>query len=280
MTSITKTALCALYKYSGVMRAQEAMARWSGQSFMSILLFHRVTDAIPPDGLTVGKDYFRRICGMLKKKFHVVTLEEIFRLLRTGERPPARTVAITFDDCYQDNAEAAKVLAHYGLRACFFVPTDFVGTEHRFPWDQHLPALPNLTWDDLRAMTALGHEVGSHTASHPDLGQVDEANTRRELVESKNKLEAELDRPARWFAFPFGGRAHFRADHLPLVSEAGYLGCVSATSGFVVPRLHPLILPRVPVPALPNLLHLELYLTGCLNWVHSVKRKVGSLATY
>jgi hypothetical protein len=95
MKTLAKSALCALYKYSGVMRAQEALARLRGQSFMTVLLLHRVTDAIPEDGLTVRTAYFRRLCRVLRRSFRVVPLAEVFRLTRSGAPIPRRTVAVS-----------------------------------------------------------------------------------------------------------------------------------------------------------------------------------------
>ena len=170
LKSLTKSALCAAYLYSGAARVQEWMAQRAGRRFMAILLFHRVTDAIPEDGLTVGTARFRAICGMLRRHFRVVPLAEVFDTLRSGRDMPPRTVAITFDDCYRDNLFAARVLAEHGLPAAFFVPTAYVGTDRSFPWDCHLPPMPNLGWDDVREMVRLGHEIGSHTVNHPNLG--------------------------------------------------------------------------------------------------------------
>lgn len=279
MKILAKSALCALYKYSGVLHAHETLARWTGHSSMSILLLHRVTDAVAADGITIGEGYFRRLCRLLQRKFHVVPLEEIFRYLRTQTPPPPRTVAITFDDCYQDNLQAARVLADHGLPACFFVPTSYVGVEHRFPWDEKLAPLPNLNWDDVRAIAALGHEIGSHSATHPDFGKLGNQEARFELAESRRVLEAQLQRPARWFAFPFGGANNFRQEQLPLIADAGYHGCVSAISGLIAPTRAAQLLPRIPVPAFSSLLHLEVYLTGCLNWLYAVKRRTGMIAS-
>jgi len=257
------------------MYAQERLTRAVGRNGMAVLLFHRVTDDIPQDGLTVGTAWFHRLCALLRAKFHVVPLGEVVRLLRTGERPPLRTVAITFDDCYRDNLAAARVLAEHGLPACFFVPSQFVGTDHVFEWDRGLKPLPNLSWDELRAIARLGHEVGSHTASHADLGRIGPDEARVELVESKQALEKQLQQPVRFFAYPFGGRDNFRPEYLPLVYAAGYEGCFSGFGGFILPSMAGQVLPREPMPYFRSLLNLELHLTGCLNWFYRLKRRLG-----
>ncbi len=273
MKTLAKNALCAFYKYSGLLRAREALVR---RPFLTVLLFHRVTDQIPEDGLTVGTRRFAAICRMLRRRFNVVPLAEIFRLRRAGEPFPRRTLAMTFDDCYRDNLLAARVLADYGLPACFFIPTAFVGTEHVFDWDRDLPRMANLRWDEVREMAALGHEIGSHTVTHPDMAQVSDDQARRELVESKRVLESQLGRPVRWFAYPFGGREQFPADRLPLVEEAGYEGCLSAYGGFLFADAGDPIVPREAVPYFSSVLNLELHLRGGLDWYYALRRRAGT----
>lgn len=275
LRDVVKTSLCGVYKYSGAMAAQERLAYWSGRRSVAILLFHRVSDEIPGDGLTVSTHWFRRVCAMLHDRFHVVSLGEALEQVATGGDLRRRTVAITFDDCYRDNLQAAQVLADFGLPACFFVPTRYVGTDHVFEWDRGLKRMPNLSWDDVRAMVELGHDIGSHTVSHADLGTVGPDEARRELCDSKKVLEKQLGRAARWFAYPFGGKSNFRPDYLPLVREAGYEACFSGYGGFVRPSMSGQVLPREPMPQFRSMLNLELHLTGCLDWFYTAKRMAG-----
>ncbi len=269
----TKSALCAAYLYSGAARIQEWMAQRAGRRFMVVLLFHRVTDQIPEDGLTVSTGRFRALCGLLRRRFHVVPLAEVFDAARSGRDMPPRTVAVTFDDCYRDNLFAARVLTEHGLPAAFFVPTEFVGTQHVFPWDRGLPSMPNLTWDDVREMAAMGHEIGSHTVSHPDLGTAPYEEARQEIYESKAELERQLNRRVRWFAYPFGGKCNFRPEAAALVEEAGYDGCLSGYGGFVRPGVDSRMLPRDSSPCYQRImLNLELHLRGCLDWFYALKR--------
>ncbi|MBI3822939.1 MAG: polysaccharide deacetylase family protein [Planctomycetes bacterium] len=278
MKSLAKSTLYGLYKYTGAMAVQERLAYWSGRRFMSVVLFHRVTDAIPEDGLTVSTAWFRGFCKLMRDRFHVVSLATLHRMLMTGQTPPLRTVAITFDDCYRDNLAAARVLALHRLPATFFIPTKYVGTDHVFPWDTGLTQMPNLTWQHVKEMQDLGHEIGSHTVSHPDLGVISPAKARREMADSKKTLEDKLQRPVRWFAYPFGGRGNFRPEYLPLTRELGYDACFSAVSGFIQPHLRGQILPREAMPYFRSLLNLELHLSGCLDWFYGMKRRVGLLS--
>ena len=205
----------------------------------------------------------------------MVPLSRIFELLKSKSPPPPRTVAITFDDCYRDNLSAARVLAEFGLPACFFVPTGFVGTDTVFEWDKGLARMPNLTWDDVREIANMGFEVGSHSVNHVNMAAIPVEQARCELVESRKTLEDKLGRRVRWFAYPFGGKNNFSPDRLPLVYEAGYEGCLSGYGGFVYPHLNEPVVPRQAAPDFSSVLNLELHLTGCLQWVYAIKRKVG-----
>ena len=273
--ALLKNAAFRLYKHSGAARAAEALDRRSAGSFMAVLLFHRVTDAVPPDGITVGTARFRAICRALRRGFRVVPLGEVFDTLRRGLPVRPRTVAITFDDCYRDNLAAARVLAEHGLPATFFVPTGVVETDRVFPWDRGLPRQPNLTWGEVRQIADLGFEVGSHSVTHANLGAVPPDQARDEIIGSKLTLRERLGREVRWFAYPFGGPEHFRSEYLPMLDEAGYDGCVSACPGFIRPGADARILPREAVPYFGNELHLELYLSGALSWVYGLKRRLG-----
>ncbi|MFO0863393.1 MAG: polysaccharide deacetylase family protein [Gemmataceae bacterium] len=269
------SALLGLYKHSGLMALQSAVRRKTGRTHLSIVLFHRVTDAIPPDGLTVGTAWFQDFCALMRRSYRVISLAEAFQYANDSHPIPPNTVAITFDDTYADNLPASRILAAHRLPATFFVSTSYVGNERSYPWDAHLPKLPNLSWDDLREMMSLGHEIGSHSADHSDFGKIDAETALRELTESKRILEEQLRKPTRWFAYPFGGCEHFRPEFLPLVYEAGYQGCVSAYGGSVVPGMKGKILPREAMPYFKNLTHMELHLSGCFDWIYACKRRLG-----
>jgi peptidoglycan/xylan/chitin deacetylase (PgdA/CDA1 family) len=61
-----------------------------------------------------------------------------------------------------------------------------------------------MSWDHLRALVAAGHEVGSHTLSHPLLTAVGDAQLAREVAGSKARIEAELGTPCEAFCYPNG----------------------------------------------------------------------------
>jgi peptidoglycan/xylan/chitin deacetylase (PgdA/CDA1 family) len=260
------------------MHVQERLAYWAGQQSIIIVLFHRVTDEIPVDDLTVSTAWFRGFCQMMRDRFNVVSLGEAHRMLQERNAIPLRTMAITFDDCYRDNLDAARVLAEHQLPATFFVPTKYIGTDHVFEWDVGLKQLPNLNWDEVKEMQSLGHDIGSHSVSHPDFGLLNPDQARFEMAESKKQLEDRLGRATRFFAFPYGGRTNFTAEQNMIVRDVGYDACYSAFGGFVYPHMRGHILPRQSMPYFRSLLHLEVYLSGCLDWIYDAKRCAGAFS--
>jgi peptidoglycan/xylan/chitin deacetylase (PgdA/CDA1 family) len=113
--------------------------------------------------------------------------------------------------------------------------------------DDPFEELQMLTWEQLREMAEGGMTIGSHTLSHPTLPALSRDDARREIAESKAVLEAELKRPVKLFAYPFGGFEHFSPEIQALVNEAGYEGACTTIGGVNLPGANPLALRRVAV---------------------------------
>jgi peptidoglycan/xylan/chitin deacetylase (PgdA/CDA1 family) len=113
---------------AGLMRAVGNVVSPGGRhGSLLVLMYHRVLaepDPIlpdEPDAVTFGSQ-MDLVAGL----FQVVDLADAVGMLATGDLP-ARAVAITFDDGYANNLHiAAPILAERGLRATFFVATEFL----------------------------------------------------------------------------------------------------------------------------------------------------------
>jgi len=252
----------ALKTISGRFAAVTGAYAWDFRSKMTVVAFHRVSNDLVEDGLTCGAAKFEAFCRFFHRHFRVLSLSEQVAGCRTG-RHLGGTLAITFDDGYLDNFEvAAPILRRLQLPAAFFVTTGFIGSQTTAPWDSHLPRQPGwMTWDQVRALAAMGFEIGSHTDTHIDLGKTDPEKVRAELALSKRKLTEALGAPVRLFAYPFGGREHISPQSRELVREAGYECCVACHGGVNPATPDPFNLNRIPVAdwfASPDQFGLEL----------------------
>ncbi len=72
------------------------------------------------------------------------------------------------------------------------------------PSEDWLAANELMTADELRALPEDLIELGAHTIHHPILPQLDQKTLQDEIVGSKERLEALLERPIRTFSYPNG----------------------------------------------------------------------------
>ncbi|MBV8857709.1 MAG: polysaccharide deacetylase family protein [Acidobacteria bacterium] len=99
-----------------------------------------------------------------------------------------------------------------------------------------------VTWAQAREMDAAGLEIGSHTVSHPILTTTDDDELRRELFESRARLQAELGRAVELFCYPNGS---FDERVRRETVGAGYACAVTTRPGLNERRADPFTLRRV-----------------------------------
>jgi peptidoglycan/xylan/chitin deacetylase (PgdA/CDA1 family) len=97
------------------------------------------------------------------------------------------------------------------------------------------PGLPGgwekLTWQQVREMAAQGISFGAHTLDHPILTLVREDEARRQIRESKARIETELGTKVRAFAYPNGSVADFDSSTQRIVEEEGLALAVTTVAG-------------------------------------------------
>jgi peptidoglycan/xylan/chitin deacetylase (PgdA/CDA1 family) len=213
-----------------------------------IVLFHRVNDSYPNDPLTYSTKDFERFVRFFGRFFEVIPLSALLGGLESDAELRGR-LAITFDDGYRGNATiAAPILEQYSQRACFFVTTQWIGTDHVPWWDAEKKIQTRwMTWDQVRSLRTAGHDVGSHTETHPDLGVIPKDEARREIGGGSSRLDAELGEHSGLFAYPFGGKKNMSAENQSVVKELGLRCSLSAYGGTVRAGDDPLRLNRITI---------------------------------
>src|SRR3989338_5007116 len=222
----------------------------SPKSHLRILHYHHVFED--------ERRGFEEQLSYLKDYFVIKPLGEAARELREG-RLKEPTLSITFDDGFKNNVTiAAEILDKQSVKACFYIVTDFISLQpNSFPQVLDFcknrlcidAAVENMTWDDIRLLMSQGHEIGSHSVTHPSLPLCSVTEQRREISESKTTIEREIREPIKHFSLPFGLKSHVSEQIGLLAKQAGYETCAYAVRGPNLSKCDPYQLTRDDVSA-------------------------------
>jgi peptidoglycan/xylan/chitin deacetylase (PgdA/CDA1 family) len=173
-----------------------------------VLCYHALSADWEADLSTTPELFERQIELLVRRGFRGATFSEV-----VGAGGRGRLLAVTFDDAYRSVLELARpILDRLGVPATVFAPTDGVDAGGPLSWagidrwlgGPHERELVPMTWAELRTLADAGWEIGSHTATHPHLTQIDDATLRAELTRSKAACEHGLGRPCASIAYPYG----------------------------------------------------------------------------
>jgi len=152
-TSFKRSIKAALMR-SGIVHQATRLVRPG----VTILRYHSIRPDSGCDGDWMVKGLvhllptFSEQMETIARYYNPVTLEDIWGFLCEGRRIPRRSVAVTFDDGYEDNYQlAAPVLDHFGFRASFYIMVSSIGCASP-PWyrrlDHVFAATTKKTWLD------------------------------------------------------------------------------------------------------------------------------------
>ncbi|HLX07591.1 MAG TPA: polysaccharide deacetylase family protein [Thermoanaerobaculia bacterium] len=237
-----------------------------------VLMFHHVEPApaaelVPPPLHPNSYLARRELAGILDilagSGYRTLTLGAAAAACHADRHLPRRTVVLTFDDgcrCFRDHA--LPELVARGMTATLFAVSGELGGSNRWdrPADGASPSthgVPGATGTPdaagerredlldaaaLRALTAAGIEVGSHSRSHRDLTACDAAALAAEVAGSREELAAAIGAPVATFCYPYGRldeRVRAAAAAAGYSAAAAIHGVSAARRGdfFALPRL-------------------------------------------
>ena len=216
-------------------------------------MYHMITPHKPGtkfNGLRVTPERFEQQVKWLHDEgWHFLTMSE---LMTPEATLPEKTVAITFDDGYEDNClNAWPILKKYQAKATLYLVVD----RHNNDWSTNKKAHhnsgelvrePKLSDAQVTEMVQSGvFELGGHTVSHINLATADVAKKEAEISGCKTSLEQQYHTTVTSFAYPFG--IHTPEDE-QLVESAGFTHAVLAEGGIETCRYsRPFLLRRVKI---------------------------------
>lgn len=231
-----------------------------------VLMYHMIREPIPGarfNGMRVSPSLFDEQVRYLKENgWQFYTVSE---LVEQWGSLPTKSVAITFDDGYADNAEQAlPILQKHGAKATVYLVVD----RHLTDWSVNkkkkhdsgeLKKEPKLKDAQVLELIDSGLvEIGSHTMTHPNFAQIDTETKRKELAQSKNMIEARFGVDVKTFAYPFG---ILKSEDPDLVKSAEYLGAVTTVSGIDDrTKANPYLLKRIKISGKEGMLAFKIRL--------------------
>ncbi len=195
----------------------------------SVLGYHGVADVAlraDPSRLMISPARLRaQVRALREAGFSFVTVSELLRRTDSG-LPPSGLIALTFDDGLLNLLEPLLRLADEGVRTSVYPVTEWIGGRHPKVPDSEQARM--LDGNHLRTLADAGVEIGTHSASHPDLSTLSFSECVQELADSRLTLESILERPVRTAAYPYGS---YTSTTVTAAREAGIEIAVAAETG-------------------------------------------------
>ena len=201
-----------------------------------ILLYHRFvsnrSDLARYPGtesiFTVTADRFEeQIATLAKAGYRSVGADQVFAYLTREQELPEKPIMISVDDGWRSNIDIMlPILERHRFGCTIFVTT---GPEAWiFKKFQGLDR--GLTAAEVRDLHGRGVNIGSHTVTHPYLIEMNDAQIRREFLDSKHTLEEWTAASCRFLSIP----GNFYNPRVARIArECGYEAVFTANVGTV-----------------------------------------------
>jgi peptidoglycan/xylan/chitin deacetylase (PgdA/CDA1 family) len=198
----------------------------TGTTIVPILICHSIRPYIPSD-TTAARRYIatpeapeQELSYLHDGGYASVTFDDLANHITKNVPLPPKSVILSFDDDWESQyTYALPLLKRYGFTATFYIWVAVVGMKH------------HMTWDEIRALSAAGMQIGCHSLTHPYLTRVVKDETlRHEILGAKQIIESRVGVPVTTFAYPFG---QYNEKVVAAVKEAGFTSARSTWPGVV-----------------------------------------------
>ena len=184
-----------------------------------ILMYHHIDEEMAKKNtIAVSPEVFAKQMAFIKKhNYRVVSLGELCRMIRRGDRLPHNLLAITLDDGYRNNLIAVRTLKKYNFPAIIFMIINLIDKPGYL-------RKQDLDWIVKDTPVSLG----SHTITHRYLPELPIGELRDEIFISRVKARQDYGWDLSILCYPVGG---FTPEALRQVKEAGYQCACSTNRG-------------------------------------------------
>ena len=234
---------------------------------VSILMYHAIgRDGEPGSRYILPvREFAWQLRWLRRNGYSILSLAEYLRCRVERRLPPARSVVLTFDDGYMDNADLAQpLLAAAECSATIFLVTDLLGTGNSWDRAGALVGRPLMSWGDAARLEGKALSFGPHSRTHRPMRGCDAETLRGEIGGSWAAVVQHLRDPVPVFAFPFGAHDDAACDEVEGVGLAAALTVRPGRNGPAAPLMR---LRRLEVRGDEGRTHFRMLLrTGTDRW--------------
>jgi peptidoglycan/xylan/chitin deacetylase (PgdA/CDA1 family) len=252
-------------------------------SGVPVLLFHKVgteEDCKIPSVSCISIDNFElQLNYLTEQRYYFATLDEVVKYVKAEITLPEKTVAITFDDGFQDNHRYAfPVLKQRGINATIFINTGLI--ERKLSANEAFGVIAPrrkdvlcqfLSWDEIIEMSNNGINFEPHTHTHIDLTAIKESEIEREIKLSKDILEEKLNKSVKHFSYTYG---KYNKKVCDIVRKIGFESAWAVRPYNVKPKMDLYTLPRKGSGNM-SLERFKTVISDYAKWVFFVKKLCG-----
>jgi len=238
-----------------------------------ILMYHRVFES--NHRLAVTPDLFRQHLDFLADTGKEVL--SVKDLLSRLDEPNLDAVALSFDDGYSEIATVVREeLAARSMGATFFVLPRFTSGKMTISPEARFDDGGNrfLNLEEIRSLNHDGFEIGAHCLTHRSLTDLNQDESRREIIDSRVELSQLLGQNIPGIAFP---RGHYDTIHKTQAEMAGFDYAVSVRPGALKSDLPRWDLPRTEIAGGDTIKTLSDKLLGGLDMWHGTLQAIRTM---
>ena len=234
--------------WSGV---RSAVRRVKGAEDVLILCYHAIAglgdDPVLAEYGIEPSVFANQLDALRKAGANFISAEDLNNYLVSGNPLAPSSILLTFDDCYSELLAVARtILKPRRIPALAFSVSGMRSSTNE--WDQAIGAkrLRLLNGEELKELSDLGIEIGSHSRNHQEMPALTDVELRHETLGAARDLQAlGLPRP-RFFAYPYGAcDQRCKA----AVRRAGFSAAFGLSRGKVSRATDRYALPRIEILA-------------------------------
>lgn len=199
-------------------------------------VYHRFDDSRFPSTNISNEHFEAHLKYLSNNGYRALTFAEAQTYLQSQVKAE-KVVCLTVDDGFKSFLEnGLPLLQKYDMKATVFVNTETVGSSDY------------MSWDELKALTDAGIEIGNHSHSHAyylnDTSATRNASFAADLQKSQSLFEQNLGFEPVSFAYPYG---EFDEQMEQVVIETGFESAAIQSSGVMYTGMNRFQSPRFPM---------------------------------